>query len=348
MIDETSSNATLASAASTDESPQGGSAAGDANAAGALSATRDSSATRKRRRLGANYSDPGFEIIVEEGRDSFRLLDSFREIWRYRGLMRELVRRDLKVRYKGSPLGIAWSLVNPLLQIFGITIVVKLMSSTPPKDYSAYLFIIFLWTFFQISLLDCGSSIISNAALVRKIYFPRAIFPIVSIINNLFHFSISLGFTILYFFVVTRSYPSLLRPQFLLVIPTIFFMAVLALGLGLSLSYMTIFYADVTFIVTTLLGLSIYAMPIFYQIEKVAAHPVFYSIYMLNPAAALLVTYQRALLPPRPVIINDKLTLAPLDVPWPYFFLACITSSLILVIGFLLFERKQWEMAERL
>lgn len=296
----------------------------------------------------SHRGDEGYEIIVEEGRAPFRLLENFREIWRYRGLIRELVRRDLKVRYKGSPIGVGWSLVNPLLQIFGITIVVKLMSSSPPKDYSAYLFIIFLWTFFQISLLDCGASIITNAALVRKVYFPRAIFPIISIINNLFHFGISLGFTILYFFVVTRSYPSLLRPQFLLIIPAVFFMAVLALGLGLILAYLTVFYADVTFMVSTFLTLSIYSLPIFYQIERVAANSLFYSIYMLNPAAALLVTYQRALLPPRPVVIDATRTLPLLDVPWPYFFLACFTSTMILVIGFLVFERKQWEMAERL
>ena len=310
------------------------------------------------RRRGTHHGDSGYEIVVEEGRDPFRLFDSFREIWRYRGLIRELVRRDLKVRYKGSPVGIGWSLVNPLLQIFGITVVVKLMSSSPPKDYSAYLFIIFLWTFFQISLLDCGASVITNAALVRKVYFPRAIFPIISIINNLFHFGISLGFTVLYFFLL-GTYPGLLRPHFLLVIPVVFFMAMLALGLGLMLACLTVFYADVTFMVTTLLGLSLYALPVFYEIERVYANSFFYSIYMLNPVAALLVTYQRALLPPRPVLISPAVVidathtlparvLPALDVPWPYFFLACFTSTLVLVVGFLVFERKQWEMAERL
>src|SRR3712207_757321 len=106
------------------------------------------------------------------------MLESLREIWRYRPLIMELVRRDLKLRYKNSIGGIAWSLLNPLMQIVVITVVMKFILDNPVKDYSAHLFILFLWVFFQISLVDGCVSLLQNAALVRKVYFPRAILPL--------------------------------------------------------------------------------------------------------------------------------------------------------------------------
>ena len=99
-------------------------------------------------------------------------MESLRELWQYRPLIGELVRRDLKLRYKNSVGGIAWSLLNPLMQIFVITTVMKFIQARPISSYSAYLFgIIFLWNFFQITLIDGCISILQNAQLVRKVYF---------------------------------------------------------------------------------------------------------------------------------------------------------------------------------
>jgi ABC-type polysaccharide/polyol phosphate export permease len=88
-------------------------------------------------------------------------------------------------------------------------------------------------------------------------------------------------------------------------------------------------------------------MPVFFTIEQVAAKG-FYKLYMLNPIATLLVTYQRALLPPPPVAGQGGHNLPPIGIPWDYFALAALSSTLILVLGFYLFEKYQWEMAERL
>jgi ABC-type polysaccharide/polyol phosphate export permease len=274
-------------------------------------------------------------------------MEALRELWRYRPLIGELVRRDLKLRYKNSLGGIAWSLLNPLMQILVITLVMKFIQARPIASYSAYLFgIIFLWNFFQVTLVDGCVSILQNAQLVRKVYFPRAILPLATLLANLFHFSVAFGFTLLYFFVL-GAYPTNLRPIIIMVIPAIFFTAVLALGITYILAYLNVLYEDVRFIVTALTQLAFYTMPVFFTIEQVAARGYF-NLYMLNPITALLVTYQRALLPPPEVMGADGNRLPPISIPWDYLSLAALTSTLTLIIGFALFNKYQWEIAERL
>jgi ABC-type polysaccharide/polyol phosphate export permease len=289
-------------------------------------------------------------IVNSAEADSLGVGENLRELWQYRPLIFELLRRDVKMRYKNSIGGVAWSLANPLMQILVITVMMKFIQARPIKDYSAYLFpIIFLWTFFQAALLDVSVCILANATLIRKVYFPRAILPIVSLLTNFSHFGIALSFTILYFFVL-GTYPGQLRLEFLALIPALFFLSVLVLGFGFVLSYLNVFYEDVRFIVTALLGLFFYAIPVFYTIEQVAAqpNPWIYRIYMLNPVATFLVTYQRALLSPPKVLGADGATLPAIGVPWGYLGIACISSVVMLIVGYTLFERHQWEMVERL
>ncbi len=274
-------------------------------------------------------------------------LESLREIWRYRPLILELVRRDLKLRYKNSIGGIAWSLLNPLMQIAVITGVMKFITQNPVRDYSAYLFgIIFAWNFVQLSLIDGCVAVLQNQMLVRKVYFPRAILPLATLLSNLFHFAIAFVFTILYYFVL-GAYPEHLRLETLLVVPVIVFLSVFCLGISFIVSYLNVFYEDIRFIVTALTGLFFYALPILYTVEQVKAKGL-YHLYMLNPVAAFLVTYQRALL--QPPVVRDAAghRLPPVHIPWDYFGLACLVSVVTLMIGFLLFEHYKWEMVERL
>lgn len=273
------------------------------------------------------------------------MIESLKELWRYRPLIGELVRRDLKLRYKNSVGGIAWSLLNPLMQILVITVVMKFIQARPITNYSAYLFVMFLWNFMSVSMADGCAAIIGNSNLVKKNYFPRAILPLASVLGNLFHFGIAFGFTILYFFVL-RAYPEHLSPRIVLVIPVIFFASLLCLGVTLILSYLNVFYEDVRFIVTALLQLGFFTLPIFFTIEQVKAKG-YYELYMLNPVAAFMVMYQRALLPPPDVKVGAQ-SLPVVGIPWDYFGIACLVSCIVLVIGYALFDHYQWEMTERL
>lgn len=273
--------------------------------------------------------------------------DSLRELWQFRPLIMEMVRRDLKLRYKNSIGGLAWSLLNPLMQIAVITVVMKFLLANPVKNYSAHLFILFTWNFFQLCLVDGCISVLQNAPLVRKVYFPRAILPLATVLANAFHFSIAFIFTLVYLFIL-GAYPQNLRWEFLMVLPTLFALFALCLGMSYILSYLNVFYEDVRFIITALMSLFFYAMPILYPIENVRAHPEIYKFYMLNPVAALLVTYQRALLPPPEVRGANNQLLPAVGIPWNYFSLAFVSSCLILLLGFYLFERNKWDMVEKL
>jgi lipopolysaccharide transport system permease protein len=290
---------------------------------------------------------PHRTVTINDATQRETLARSLHELWQYRALIRELVQRDLKMRYKNSLGGMAWSLLNPILQIFVITYIMQFIQAKPIQDYSAYLFgVIFLWGFFQTTLFDGCITILANAQLVRKVYFPRAVLPIVNMLGNLYHFGIAFVFTLIYFFGL-GTYPHQLRAEFLLVIPAVFFTAVLSLGLSFILAYLNVLYEDVRFITSVVLQLMFYGLPVFYTIEQVAARPHIYPFYMMNPIAALIVTYQRALIGPPQVVSANGQLLPPVDIPYGYFALACLTSTMILIIGFSLFEKYKWEIAER-
>ena len=296
-----------------------------------------------------NGSNPLPEYTVV-GEDHDSILEHMAEIWRYRALIVELLRRDLNIRYKNRVGGILWSLFPPLLQVLTLTIMVKLFLA-PVNNYSAYLMaVIFLWQFFMNAVLDSSNSILINQSLIRKIYFPRAIMPIVSILTNLLHFGVSLILIFLYFFIIPFRqpiYPKNITPAILWVIPSVLGLAVLALGVGFITARMTTLYEDVRFLGTTFFGLFFYAMPILYPIERVAAHPNIYAWYMLNPTAVFLVAFQRALLPPLP-IDGEKSILDFSGVPVAHMLPAFAISIFILCIGFYSFERSKWMMIERM
>ncbi|MGD0113551.1 MAG: ABC transporter permease, partial [Armatimonadota bacterium] len=101
------------------------------------------------------------------------------ELWRYREVLFNLVRRNLRVRYKNSVLGFFWSLLNPLMQIGVWYFVFKIILENPEKNYMAFLITGFLpWLFFNQTVLDSTACVTQEMALVKKAYFPRAVLPL--------------------------------------------------------------------------------------------------------------------------------------------------------------------------
>jgi len=282
----------------------------------------------------------GFSVV---GGKRESLLDSLREIWRYRPLVIELVRRDLKVRYKNRVGGVLWSLFTPLMQVLTIWAMVKFFL-TQIDNYSAYLMtVMFPWQFFQNTVLDSSQAMINNAPLARKIYFPRAVLPLVSLISNILHFGIAFVFTLVYLLVLNHGY--LVLPQYFFLAPfCVLGLGVFGLGVGFLLSYICTLYDDARFLSITFLGLFFYLVPVLYPVERVAIHHSLYPFYMGNPAASWLVGFQRALLPP----IVQAGGPPPVSMPLEWIGLATLTSILTLVVGFSIFERSKWMMMERL
>jgi len=290
----------------------------------------------------SNSVNVGFSL---RGGERESIASSLREIWRFRALILELVRRDLKVRYKNRVGGVLWSLFPPLMQVLTIWLMVKFFFAQI-SDYSAHLMaVMFLWQFFQNTVLDASQAMIVNAPLARKIYFPRAVLPLVTLISNLLHFGVASIFTLVYFFVMPLghpTYPSAISPLILLAPFCVLGLAMFALGLGYLLAYLTTLYDDVKFLSVTLLGLFFYLVPVLYPIERVAAQTKIYQIYMLNPAAVWLVGFQRSLLPPLKGF-------APVyHFPFDWLIIAFVLSFTTLLGGFWIFERSKWMMMERL
>src|SRR5436305_9665408 len=113
------------------------------------------------------------------------MVDELREIWKYRELLVIFVQRDLKVRYKNSFLGFGWSLINPLLQVLTIAVIIQFVLKIRIPNYHVYLFCATLpWLFFSTALMDTSLSLVHYYPLMRRVYFPRILVPLASVIYN--------------------------------------------------------------------------------------------------------------------------------------------------------------------
>lgn len=286
------------------------------------------------------------------------LATTLRELWHYRELIVELCKRSLQLRYKNSVLGIAWSLATPLVMILAITVVTKRLMGQDIPNYSAYLFpVMFAWSFFTMAIPDSCSILLENAPLVRKVYFPRELLPITVVLSNLIHLLIAMAVALAYLLLL-RIFPQQVNWQVLLLLLIIPAQCCLTLGIGLVVSSLNVLFEDVRYIVTVLMQVLLYAVPILYPIEKVigaSSHawgspwldawirPHLTQLYLLNPFASTLVLYQKALLPP---IQNAGVA----AMPWSWGLLAqtWLMSLLVLLGGAMVFGRFKWTAVERL
>lgn len=275
------------------------------------------------------------------------MLKELIEVWRYRDLLINLVIRDLKVRYKGSMFGFFWSLLNPLLQVATITIVFKYILNVRIPNYSAYVLCAFLpWTFLQMSLLDASASVLYHWDLVKKTYFPREILPASIVLSNLVHFILALAVFFVYLLILGT--PILIT--WLLVPVVVLIQLLLNLGIAFFVSCLNVFYEDVKYLMTVVLTLLFYLMPIMYLVEQIAASekipavwkPFIVKFYFLNPLSLVLIAYRKLLLPAYHAgNIHD----IPLNF-W-YLALSAVTSLLIFVAGYAFFNSRKWHFAER-
>ena len=225
-------------------------------------------------------------------------MDFFKELWDYRYLLYNLVIRDLKARYKNSALGILWSLFNPLLMMLVFTWVFTVM--VPNKSIQAFP-VFFLcgllpWNYFTGALVSSTASVVNNAHLIKKVYFPREVLPISAVLSNLVHFLIALIvlFALMLGFRIPLSKWLLLLPLVIL-IQTIFIS-----GMGLILSTVNVFYRDVQHILEVLLLAWFFLTPIFYPIDILPRSyqlggisiDVWRLMRIINPMASIIATYR--------------------------------------------------------
>jgi ABC-type polysaccharide/polyol phosphate export permease len=283
-----------------------------------------------------------------------------RELWQYRHLIRTLVIRELRVRYKNSVLGIFWSMIGPLAQVLVMTIALEFFMTSGPKNMSAYLMCALLpWNFFQSAVLDSSSSVLAQLSLLKKVYFPREI-PVISMVTaNFIHFLLSLCVFIIYRWIIAPfvfGWPGL-PPIYILWLPVLMLLQyMLALGVSFFVCSWNVFYEDVKFMATMVMNLMMYLMPILYFAENIAQSSRIHSaalrwwayhLYLANPLAWLITAYKQVFFYPTVISNRGAPTLMSAHFDWRYLLITTVTTTIICLWGYQYFNARKWRFTER-
>lgn len=284
------------------------------------------------------------------------MLAELKELWKFRELLLSLVQRELRVRYKNSFFGFFWSLINPAATVIVMYVVFRYIFARTEPNLSAYILVAYLpYMSFQLTLMDCAQSVLSNTNLIKKMYFPREVLPLSMVISNFIHFLLSLLVLFAFLFLVwirdPADFPIQSTVMYLPILLGIHLM--LTTGLGLLLSALNVFYEDVKYLTAIALYLTFFLCPIMYFAEMVKYSTALasrfdwaYTAYNLNPIAALSNAYRKVILAPQPVRVGPDWK-DPLPIEWNYIALTGFTSLALLVIGYITFNRLKWRFVER-
>lgn len=282
--------------------------------------------------------------------------NELKELWKYRDLLFVMVQREMRIRYKNSFLGVIWSFLNPLLQVVVMSFVFNVFVRLDVPNYTAYMLAAYLpFMFFQYCVLDSAQSILYQMPLLKKIYFPREILPLATVIANFIHFLLGLiilfGWLLFAYLRDPRVIPFQATTVYLPLLLTISLM--LSIGAAFIVSALNTFYEDVKYIVTVLMYLMFYMCPVIYFAEQVANAPQsllngywLHRIYHLNPLAALCHGYRKILLAPTDVKIGGQIATAS-PIPWKYIGFSGLVAFCLMVFGYWLFNRLKWKFVER-
>lgn len=274
------------------------------------------------------------------------MLPDWRELARRRSLLRNLVVRDLKVRYKNSILGVLWSLLNPLLMMVVFSLVFGALSPNGPRQYPVFFLVGLLpWNFFSGALLSGTASITSNQHLVKKVYFPREILPMAAVLSNLVNFFIAL--IVLVVFLYAAGLGITIHAWWL--IPLIIIQLIFTLGLCLLLSSLHVFYRDIMMILDVVMLAWFFLTPIMYPLSRFDESIVLAGIDMvpsrlmrwLNPMASLVDGY-------RTVLWGTMSSNGPAAMDPAYLLRTFVTALLVLIVGYAIFNRTQHLFGETL
>jgi lipopolysaccharide transport system permease protein len=210
------------------------------------------------------------------------------ELWQYRELFFFFTWRDIKVRYKQATLGILWAIMQPLSMMVLFTVIFGrgLRLSSDGLPYPVFAFSgLMIWNFFSNSLQNAANSMVSNANIIRKIYFPRLIIPIASILTALF----DVFFALIVWVVLIVYYHLSIDPTKLILIPlSILLAATTAFGIGTFLAALNVKYRDFQHALPFLIQFLMFVNPVVYSTKVFTDYPFLQKILELNPIAGAI------------------------------------------------------------
>lgn len=273
-------------------------------------------------------NDDEFTLIIEANKTEKHY---WRDLWRYRELFYFLAWRDILVRYKQTVVGIAWSVLRPLLTMIVFTIVFGKIAKLPSNGIPYAIFVysaMMPWQFFSNSLSESSSSLIGNSNLISKVYFPRIIIPTSTVIVALVDFLISFVL-----FILIMLWYKYIPALSILTVPVFLFLSFLAaMGFGLWLCALTVEYRDFRYIVPFIVQFGLYISPVGFGSDNIPEK--WRLLYSLNPMAGIIDGFRWA--------ISGEF--CPLN--FTYFGVSMFMTFLILMSGIWYFRKTEKTFAD--
>ncbi len=272
------------------------------------------------------HPSPHYKVI--EASSGWKMVD-FKELWRYKDLLYFLTLRGIKARYAQSILGVSWAIIQPLFTTLVFTLVfgglAKVDSDGMPYVLFSYL-ALWPWNYFSGTLTESANSLIQNANMITKVYFPRMVLPLSAMLSKLLDFTIAFVVVIgmLIYFGQIPGWGVLFTPMLIVQL------LMCSLGIGMFLSALAVKYRDVKHALTFLVQLLLYAAPVVYSTSAV---PIEYQkFYILNPMVGVIEGFRAAFLN-RPM-------------PWEWIWPGSIVAVVVFIFGMMYFRRMERVFAD--
>jgi lipopolysaccharide transport system permease protein len=272
---------------------------------------------------------PGLRVTEIGPPDKLLSFDAA-NVWDYGGLLRVLIVRDLTVLYRQTALGACWAIAQPFFTVVIFTIIFGHFARMPTDGVPYALFAgsaVILWIYFAEAVRRSATSLVAEAELIRKIYFPRLVIPVATVVSPMVDFAIALA-VMLVLMAVNGVLPG--RP-IVLVLPDLCITALLALGVSLWLGPINVRFRDVKHTLPFLIQIWMYASPIVYP-AGIVPDPLRW-LFALNPMVGLIEAFRFALIGGTP--------------PDPFALTVSVTASLVLLVsGLIFFQRMERSFAD--
>jgi lipopolysaccharide transport system permease protein len=261
-------------------------------------------------------------------------LINWRELVAYRDLFYFLVQRDVKVLYKQTVLGFAWAVIRPLLSMVIFTFIFGSLAQVDSDGvpYALFNYVALVpWLYFSTSMSDSASSLVGNAGMLTKVYFPRLVFPLTAVFAKLVDFFIALAITglLMFWFRATPTWDILFLPVLVLLL------MLTAAGIGMWLAALAVQYRDIKHALPFLSQILMYAAPVVWPVSLISERfgQTARLLYGLYPLAGVIEGFRSALLGTNPM-------------PWDLLGMGSLSASLIFLTGLFYFKRMEYLFAD--
>lgn len=253
-----------------------------------------------------------------------------KEIWRYRELLYFFTWRDLKVRYKQTVIGVLWAIIQPFMTMVVFSIFFGKLANMPSDNVPYPIFVytgLLFWQFFSSALSETSGVLIGNQAIITKVYFPRLILPISTVVTKFVDFAISA--VILFGMMIYYNYmPHLIS---LILIPLLLLITfMIAIGIGLFLASVNVKYRDVRYVLPFFIQILLFVTPVIYPASVAGKYSW---ILALNPMTGVIQSARAILLGATPI-------------NWFLIFLSFSASCIALIVGVIYFKKVERRFAD--